>query len=325
MLIVMGWLCLGLAYGQTSRMMYGDTTGASGKPFAKDPYVVHFKGRYLMYYSLWKLKEAGDPQSGKFLAIGIAESQDLNHWTKVGEILPAGTYEKKGLGAPGALIKDGKVHLFYQTYGNQARDAICHAVSDDGIHFTRDASNPIFHPVKSDWTNGRAIDAEVCFFKGRYFLYFATRDPSGQIQKLGVATAPGHTDFSRGDWTQASDASILAPELNWEGKCIEAPSVIAHKGKLFMFYAGNYNNHPQQIGLAVSNDGLSWKRVAESPFLPNGRPGTWNASESGHPDIFKDDDGKTYLFYQGNDDQGKTWYLSKVRVYWEKEFPYLKH
>ena len=61
------------------------------------------------------------------------------NWTKVGEITPApeADYEKKGLCAPGALVKDGKVHLFYQTYGNGKKDAICHAISDDGIHFRR--------------------------------------------------------------------------------------------------------------------------------------------------------------------------------------------
>ena len=48
------------------------------------------------------------------------------NWTKVGEITPApeADYEKKGLCAPGALVKDGKVHLFYQTYGNGKKDAI---------------------------------------------------------------------------------------------------------------------------------------------------------------------------------------------------------
>ncbi|WP_344975733.1 family 43 glycosylhydrolase [Compostibacter hankyongensis] len=324
MLIFLALMFFGVAAAQTPRMMYGDATGASGMPFSKDPYVVNFKGRYLMYYSMWKLKDSNDPHSGKFLAIGIAQSSNLNDWKKVGEMLPEGPYEKKGLGAPGALIRDGKVHLFYQTYGNDAKDAICHAVSDDGIHFIRDASNPIFHPKKSAWTNGRAIDADVYFFNGKYFLYFATRDTAGRIQKLGVATAPANTDFSRKDWTQASHDAILAPQLDWEGQCIEAPSIIAHKGKLFMFYAGNYNNHPQQIGVAVSRDGISWERISRSPFLSNGKPGEWNESESGHPDIFEDSDGKTYLFFQGNKDNGKTFYLSNVRVYWKRKFPYLK-
>ncbi len=166
-------LCLPLwGQAQHPRMMYGDTSRV-GVPYSKDPHVVNFKGRYLMYHSIPPKK--GDEASG--WNIGIAESKDLVNWTKAGEITPApgADYEKKGLCAPGALVKDGQVHLFYQTYGNGKNDAICHAVSDDGVHFKRNPTNPIFHP-SGDWTCGRAIDAEVCEFKGRYFLYFATRE-----------------------------------------------------------------------------------------------------------------------------------------------------
>ena len=35
---------------------------------------------------------------------------------------------------------------------------------------------------------------------------------------------------------------------------------------------------------------MRWERVGDLPFLPNGAPGAWNASESGHPSVFVDDD-----------------------------------
>lgn len=291
------------------RMKFADET--YGVPKTKDPVVVRFGGRYLMYYTLF---------SPSGVTIGVAESNNLNDWTRIGEIKPAADYEAKGICAPGALVKDGKVHLFYQRYGYGAQDAICHAVSSDGLQFERDASNPIFHPT-GKWNNGRAIDAEVFPFDGKLFLYFATRDPEGKIQKLGVATAPLDSDYSRDQWTQECDESILEPVFPWEKNCIEAPTVVQRGNRLYMFYAGAYNNEPQQIGVAASYDGLFWKRVFGKPFLPNGNPGEWNESESGHPCIFADDDGRTYLFYQGNNDGGKTWYLSNVEVYWKTTQP----
>lgn len=205
-LLLWGNFQLILSQGSSARplMLYGDTSRV-GVPYSKDPHVVNFQGRYLMYHSIPPMK--GEPDSG--WNIGIAESKDLMNWTKVGEITPApeADYEKKGLCAPGALVKDGKVHLFYQTYGNGKKDAICHAISDDGIHFRRNPTNPIFHPA-GDWTCGRAIDAEVCEFKGRYFLYFATRDKNYDIQMQGVAVAPGNTNFNREDWVQVTDSCI---------------------------------------------------------------------------------------------------------------------
>jgi beta-1,2-mannobiose phosphorylase / 1,2-beta-oligomannan phosphorylase len=301
-------------------MMFSDTTRI-GIPFAKDPHVIRFGGRYLMYYSIPPYNDIKNIVKG--WGIGIAVSKDLNTWEKTGEITPAGEYEKKGIAAPCALVIENKVHLFYQTYGNGRNDAICHAVSDDGINFIRDETNPVFHPT-GDWNCGRAIDAEVYRFRDRYFLFFATRDPDFRIQIQGVAYAPLNTNFHRDQWIQITDYPILKPEYPWEGECIEGASVI-QKGKfLFMFYAGAYNNWPQQIGVARSIDGIKWEKLSDKPFLTNGGPGEWNYSESGHPHIFKDVHGKTYLFYQGNNDKGKTWFISKVEVEWSNNGPILK-
>ena len=298
-------------------MFYKDTD-RKGVPFAKDPVVVRFHGKYMMYYSVPPFKN----QKNEGWNIGIAESKDLTHWKKTGEMTPQESYEAKGLCAPGAIVRQDTIHMFYQIYGNGRKDAICHAWSTDGRTFTRDASNPIFSPT-GDWTCGRAIDAEVIQFKDKYFLYFATRDPEYKIQMQGVATAPLGTDFGRSAWTQACSTSILSPTLPWEGKCVEGATIIKRGKKLLMFYAGSYNNDPQQIGIAESLDGITWKRLSSEPFLHNGKPGSWNHSESGHPCIFKDKRGRTWLFFQGNNTHGKTWILSKIRVHWKRGKPYI--
>lgn len=308
------------AQSATPRMMFGDTSRI-GAPFAKDPHVIKFKGKYLMYYSIPGKKLAN---SWLGWGIGIAESKDLYNWTKVGEINPLknADYEQKGICAPSAMVIKGKVHLFYQTYGNAAKDAICHATSTDGLNFNRNATNPIFRAT-GDWNCGRAIDAEIFKFKGKFFLYFATRDPQFRQQIMGVATASGNTSFNREEWTQVSNKRLLELEYPWEGNCTEGASIIKRNGKLYMFYAANYNNAPQQIGVAESADGISWKKCFDKPFLANGNKGEWNSSESGHPHIF--DNGKTsFLFYQGNNDNGKTWWLSNVEVIWSKNGPKIK-
>jgi predicted GH43/DUF377 family glycosyl hydrolase len=299
-------------------MMYADTS-RRGRPFAKDPAVVHFDSAYWLYYSLPSFGD-GRPEDG--WAIGIARSDDLDSWVKVGDILPERDYERNGLCAPGAVVlpEGDRVHLFYQTYGNGPKDAICHAVSDDGIYFRRNPTNPFFSPTGA-WNCGRAIDADVIADGDRLLLYWATRDPAFQVQMLGVSAAPLASDFGREQWTQLCDAPILAPELPWERKCIEAPALCRHDGRLFMFYGGGYNNEPQQIGCAVSDDGVRWARLSDEPFLPNGAPGEWNASESGHPFAFTDADGQAYLFFQGNNDLGQTWFLSRKKIVWDVGWP----
>jgi len=39
--------------------------------------------------------------------------------------------------------------------------------------------------------------------------------------------------------------------------------------------------------------------------------------------VFVDDDGETHLFYQGNDDGGRTWFLSRVKLDWRNGRPIL--
>ena len=311
-------LLLAMPLSTLAQTMYFGDESRLGRPYSKDPHVVAFQGRYLMYFSIPPSGAKEGPTSG--WGIGVAESRDLTHWKTVATLQPDAPYEAKGLCAPSARVIDGQVHLFYQTYGNGRRDALCHAWSADGLTFTRNPTNPIFSPT-GDWTCGRAIDAELFTFKDQHLLYFATRDTSYQVQMQGVAAAPRSGNFDRDQWKQLTNYPILKPELPWEKKCIEAASII-QKGKyLYMFYAGGFNNEPQQIGVARSRDGVRWKRLSKEPFLPNGAPGTWNESESGHPHIFEDTDGRTYLFFQGNNDKGKTWYLSQVEVEPQRALP----
>ena len=244
------------------RMFFADTV--SGKPYSKDPAVVKFKDRYWLYYSLPPYK--GKPTPG--WSIGIATSDNLLDWKKVGELKNEGEAERKGFCAPGAIVLNNKVHLFYQTYGNGKKDALCHAWSEDGIHFTRNTTNPIFKPT-GDWNCGRAIDADVIEHDGRLLLYWATRDPEFKIQMQGVAAAPIDSDFARDKWTQLNpDGPIIKPELPWETRCIEAAAMAKHGDQLYMFYAGGYNNEPQQVGVAVSKDGVHFTRLSQTPFSP---------------------------------------------------------
>ena len=282
--------------------------------FAKDPAVVRYKGKYYLYYSLRHEDER--------FGVGIAMSEDLENWRCCGEIPQDMPCEAKGIAAPGAIVLNGQVHLFYQTYGNWRQDAICHAVSDDGVTFRKNPENPVFHP-SDDWCAGRAIDADVCVWNGRLHLYFATRDHDMRVQKVGGAWTALDSGFGRNAWTQLAHQTLLTPELKWEGECIEAPATLVHEGGLYMFYGGSYNCTPQQIGCAVSEDGVFFRRTSTEPFIPCGAPGSWNSSESGHPYIFRDDDGRLYLFYQGSADMGRTWYLSKTEITISNNVPYL--
>lgn len=296
----------------------------------KDPSVVRFQGKYWMYYSAWLTDTK--------ITVGVATSENLLNWTPQGLLPLVGKIEANGIAAPGAFVWSNRIHLFYQSYNNGTNDCIQHAWSGDGLNFTRDASNPIVKPTGA-WNSGRAIDAEVKVVGTNLFLYWATRDPQSVTQMLGVSMAPLHSDWSRPTWMQLSTngpllqpcvptaldqaAGLSAANIAWEGKCIEAAALTERGANYYLFYAGGYNNAPQQIGVAVSRDGIQFQRMFQGvPLLKRGAKGTWNYSESGHPGLFRDADGRDYLFYQGDNLELKLeWRISMLPVNWKTVGP----
>ena len=67
-----------MLFAQKSEMHYGDLDIPT-RPYAKDPYVIYFQGKYWMYYSV-------PGAQFKEWYIGIATSNDLTHWEKKGNI-----------------------------------------------------------------------------------------------------------------------------------------------------------------------------------------------------------------------------------------------
>ena len=147
-------------------------------------------------------------------------------------------------------------------------------------------------------------------------IYCCGLNPSGKGWSIGIDNPVDGNNTPGADikdvWTSDGGSHGVVTSGNYR-------KFYVRDGKMWMFYAGAYNNAPQQIGVAVSTDGIHFKRMSDTPFKPVGKPGEWNSSESGHPHLFCDSDGRTYLFYQGNNDNGKTWLLTNEEVLWNPD------
>ena len=78
-----------------------------------------------------------------------------------------------------------------------------------------------------------------------------------------------------------------------------------------------------RIGLPYAKDPQVVKFKGRYLMYYSIPPRQWNGSESGHPHLFTDKNGRTYLFYQGNPDNGKTWLITQEEVHWTNNTPRL--
>jgi hypothetical protein len=297
-------------------MLYTDDS--RGFACAEDPEVVEFRGRYFLYYVL------APGEGGHRLPwhIGIAVSDDLERFEKVGELAPADLGETNGVCVGSLVVVGERLHLFYFTYGSGPNDAICHAVSDDGVRFVPHPRNPVFR-ASGGWNCGRAISPSVVRDGDRLRMYACTRCPDMARQSIVLAEAPLASDLGPEHWHQLGNAEVFGPELGWEHESTESPSLIHHEGRWFMFYGGGYWTRPQQIGCAVSVDGIRWQRLSDQPLLAYRDALGGPPLERASPAVFRDRDGGHHLLFQESSDRGRSWRVRSYPISWHDGAPRL--
>jgi predicted GH43/DUF377 family glycosyl hydrolase len=108
-----------------------------------------------------------------------------------------------------------------------------------------------------------------------------------------------------------TDTKFLCPvrkeSVSWEGKDVFNPTALVKDGKVYMLYraedfVGKYNG-TSRIGLAVSDDGLHFKRLPEPIFYPdndNAKELEWEGGCE-DPRIVEDENGTYFLTYSSYD------------------------
>jgi len=134
---------------------------------------------------------------------------------------------------------------------------------------------------------------------GKYFSLYGAYPRQG-----GYELRPGYEGVASSDnglsWRRARDEPILSVHQQdcgtWEKSCIYQPWLIEHQGKYFNLYNAA-GGHIEQMGLALSDDLLQWKRYAGNPVIPVGSKGSYNEKFSSDGKIFRDRDHWVTFFF----------------------------
>lgn len=119
-------------------------------------------------------------------------SRDLVNWEELPTALYPGAGEEPdadGIWTGAVIYGEGKYHIFYTGYNYHITDqqTICHASSEDGIHYTKDPANPVVSPItelyeRLDWRDPYVFynDEDKC-----YWMLISGRLKEGPPTKTG--------------------------------------------------------------------------------------------------------------------------------------------
>lgn len=178
-----------------------------------------FKGYYHIFYQHYPYGAQWGPMHW-----GHARSQDLIHWETLPIALTPGDPEDKdGCFSGSAIVKDDKLYLIYTGHhyypGEDDPDHFWQnqnmAYSEDGIHFTKYANNPIIAAPPADNTH-HFRDPKVWQVKDTYYMVLGSQAQTG----LGRVILYQSMDLKT--WTYLGPLA-QAKDLTQEGFMWECP------------------------------------------------------------------------------------------------------
>lgn len=167
---------------------------------------------------------------------------------------------------PGAAVAhDGVYHLYPVAFQADPAEAprVLHLTSDDGTSWDGDPDASVLGDFALALDDIGAVPSSAFVdADGTWVMYGGGRLPDGSQPIIWRATAPGPD----GPWAAHPEAVLEPSDGEWDGRIADHPSVIPTGTGYLMAYGGASQAQPNRgrIGLATSDDGISWTRVAAS-------------------------------------------------------------
>lgn len=220
-------------------------------------------GRMLMYFS-WR-----DCHS-----IALCTSEDGIHWSKPEIcIAPRQTPEhwEDALNRP-CVVKVGSIsHMWYtgqRMPGHEAGTSdIFHAVSEDGVHFTRTGDRPVLR-AEMPWEKNSVMCPSVEWDEKAGIFRMWYSGEQYEPDAIGYAESRDGRCWSKSPLNPVFSADVAIP---WEHAKVAGCHVFFEDGWYRMFYIGYQNIDYAQIGMARSRDGITnWERSSLNPIIAPG-------------------------------------------------------
>lgn len=202
----------------------------------------------------------------------------------------AGAWDSSDALNPSVLRRgDAYLNLYSGFDGHTWRTGA--AFSNDGIAWSGRA--PIVAPDPSTWEGSYiAANGSALAWGGAIWYWYQAGSPP----RIGLArSADGR------QWTKrAAPVLELGPRGSWDERGLGDPYVIEAGGHLYMFYLGMDRARRQRLGVARSDDGVTWTRLRSNPILELGDAGAFDEAGLGEPAVWSSN-GHYWMLYTGRD------------------------
>jgi predicted GH43/DUF377 family glycosyl hydrolase len=146
-----------------------------------------------------------------------------------------------------------------------------------------------------DIKSPRVIKAQGSRLRAQGKMYYSLY--GAYPRQGGYELRPGYEGIAFSEdglsWQRAKDEPILSvyddDRGDWEQSCIYQPWLIEHECMFYNIYNAA-SGKVEQMGLAVSDDLLNWKRYENNPVIRNGPEGSYNETFSSDIKVFRDND-----------------------------------
>lgn len=258
-----------------------------------NPSVIKKGNTYYNYYSGY---------NGEVWQTGLATSNDGTHWTKyennpVLKLSDKGEWDDSYIAANGSAIEvNNKVFYYFQGVSSTDNKAsIGLATSNDWFNFEKEA-NPVL-TVGSDhtWDSKGVADPYVIKYKDYYYMYYLGMDEMN-VQRLGVARSKDGVVWEK---STANPILDVGTKGSFDENGLGEPSVFYNTPYFYMIYTGRDAGEKRDIGLAVSLDGVHWKKQNYNGLFTERKSGTWDDSVICDTTLVFDDDDNSLLMWYG--------------------------
>ena len=200
---------------------------------------------------------------------------------------------------------------------NEYRYDIGYAYSPDGINWTKHPNRVLQVGSSSEWDSGFLEGPSVIKDGNTYKMWYCGYDAIVNGNSTDGKANIGYATSADGiSWTKYPANPIIVTGTNsWDSTYVQDPHVIKENGEYHMWFGGGQDgeHYDQQVGYAVSADGITWVKSPLNPVLTRGNSGTWDDILSSFPSVLNDD-GEYKMWYTGRDQDPLP---NSFNYYWE--------